>query len=172
MAVRFEVQFDTAFNNSRSMKNRKAAQRQSEAMRDRVFAKYQSLVGTVYKNSLAARRAAIAELNNPNLHEEYWDNDNEPRRPLFMSSSCFARAIPSAGGVFLYFRSNPAKGYFYPSAGTKAATAKELYKLLSAPSLGRAYHNGWGARNGAKKRITKAGNTEYAIKRFPKSPKL
>ena len=79
--------------------------------------------------------------------------------------------IPSAGGVFLYFRSNPTKGYWYPAAGTTAGTAKRVYKLLKSKSLGRAYHDFWGAQNGAKKRITRAGNIEYDIKKFPKAPR-
>lgn len=170
MSIVFNVANNAAFANGATMRNRRAAQRQSEAMRGRVFAKYQALVGTVYKNSLAARRAANAELNDRKKHEEYWNNDTTPRRNLNMSSSCFAKAIPSAGGIFLYFRSNPEKGYFYPAGGTTEESAKRLYKLLSSSSPGSTYHAYWGAQNGAKKRITKAGNTEYALKRFPKAP--
>lgn len=170
MSIVFNVANNAAFANGATMRNRRAAQRQSEAMRSRVFAKYQALVGTVYKNSLAARRAANAELNDRKKHEEYWNNDTTPRRTLNLSSSCFAKAIPSASGIFLYFRSNPEKGYFYPAGGTTEESAKRLYKLLSSSSPGTAYHAYWGAQNGAKKRITKAGNTEYALKRFPKAP--
>jgi hypothetical protein len=137
--------------------------RQTEEMRNKVFSKYQNLVGTIYKNSLAARRAANAELNDPKMHPEYWDNDSQPRKTLNMSSSCFAKAIPSAGGVFLYFRSNPEKAYFYPCAGTTAETAKRLSTLLKSPSIGRAYLGGWGAQNGAKKVTSKSGRS-YSYK--------
>jgi hypothetical protein len=146
-----------------NFKNRRAAQRQTEAERSRIFAKYQSLVGTMFKNSLAARRAANAELNNPSLHPEYWDDDTTPRLPLSLTSSCFAQVTPMAGGVMLYFRSNPSKGYFYPSGGTKAETAKRVYDLLSSPSLGQAYHSYWGAQNGAKKVTSKSGKS-YSYK--------
>lgn len=152
-------------------RNRRAARRQTEEMRSRIFAKYQDQVGTVYKNSLAARRAANAELDDKTKHPEYWDNDRYPRLELNITSSCFARAIPSNGGVFLYFRSNPDKAYFYPSAGTTAATAKRVERLVSSGSLGKAYHNYWGKQNGAKKRLTKAGNIDYGIK-FPRSPRI
>lgn len=163
MSIVFNVANNAAFANGATMRNRRAAQRQSEAMRGRVFAKYQALVGTVYKNSLAARRAAQAELNDRKKHEEYWDNDTTPRRNLNMSSSCFAKVIPSAGGVFLYFRSNPERGYFYPCAGTTAATAERVAKLLKSPSLGSAYHSYWGAQNGAKKVMSKSGKS-YSYK--------
>lgn len=168
MAIKFDI--GEGLHNP-GFRNRRAAMRQSEELRNRVFMKYQALVGTVYKNNLAARRAAIAELKDPKKHEEYWDEDTKPRRELNLTSSCFAKVIPSAGGVFLYFRSNPTKGYWYPAAGTTAGTAKRVYKLLKSKSLGRAYHDFWGAQNGAKKRITRAGNIEYDIKKFPKAPR-
>lgn len=172
MSIVFNIANNAAFANGSTMRNRRAAQRQTEDMRDKVYAKYQSLVGKSYgfKNSLAARRAANEELRNPKLHPEYWDNDKQPRKTLNMSSSCFSKVIPSAGGVFLYFRSNPERGYFYPAGGTTEESAKRIYKLLSSSSPGRAYHAYWGVQNGAKKRITKAGNIEYALKRFPKAP--
>lgn len=151
--------------------NRRAARRQTEDMRNRIFSKYQDLVGTVYKNSLAARRAANRELNDPTKHPEYWNDDSTPRLPLNITSSCFARVVPSNGGVFLYFRSNPEKAYFYPAAGTTAETAKRVEKLVTSPSLGQAYHQYWGQQNGAKKRITKKGNIDYGI-RFPKAPRI
>lgn len=171
MAITFNINpAAQAGMNASTLQNRRAAQRQSEAMRDRIFGKYQALVGTLYKNSLAARRAAQAELNDREKHPEYWDQDKTPRRELNLSSTCFAKAIPSGGGVFLFFRSNPEKAYFYPCAGTKAETAKRLTTLLTSGSIGRKYHESWGAQNGAKKRITKVGNIDYGI-RFPKLPK-
>lgn len=163
MAIVFNVANSVPYANGSMMRNRRAAMRQTEEMRNKVFDKYQNLVGTIYKNSLAARRAANAELNDPKMHPEYWDNDSQPRKTLNMSSSCFAKAIPSAGGVFLYFRSNPEKAYFYPCAGTTAETAKRLSTLLKSPSIGRAYLNGWGAQNGAKKVMSKSGKS-YSYK--------
>lgn len=164
MAIRFSIhQAAKPGMNGSTLRNRRAAQRQTEAMRDQVYAKYQALVGTVYKNSLAAHRAATAELNDRKKHEEYWNEDNTPRRHLNLHSTCFARAIPSAGGVFLYFRSNPDKPYFYPSGGTTAETAKRVEELLTAPSIGRAYLNYWGAQNGAKKVMSKSGKS-YSYK--------
>jgi hypothetical protein len=151
-----------AFGNAASFRNRRAAMRQTEEQRSRIFAKHQALVGTLYKNMLSARRAANRELDEL---PEYWDEDTHPRLPLNISSSCFAQIIPSSGGVFLYFRSNPDKGYFYPSAGTKAETAKRVYDLVSSGSLGTAYHNYWGAQNGAVKKTSKSGKSySYKLK--------
>ena len=142
--------------------NRRAARRQTEEMRNRI---------AVVLIAFSARRAANRELNDPTKHPEYWNDDSTPRLPLNITSSCFARVVPSNGGVFLYFRSNPEKAYFYPAAGTTAETAKRVEKLVSSPSLGQAYHQYWGQQNGAKKRITKKGNIDYGI-RFPKAPRI
>ena len=145
-----------------NFKNRRAARRQTEEQRNEIFAKYQALVGTMFKNTMAARRAANAELDKL---PEYWDEDTTPRLPLDLTSSCFANVVPAAGGVFLYFRSNPSKGYFYPSAGTTAETAKRVEQLVSEPSLGKAYHNYWGAQNGARKVMSKSGKSySYKLK--------
>lgn len=145
--------------------NRRAARRQTEEQRNRVFSKYQALVGTVFKNSMAARRAASKELNDPDKTPEYWNEDTKPRRELNMSSTCFSKAVPAAGGVFLYFQSNPEKGYFYPSAGTTEATAKRLERLISAGSIGGFYHSSWGKQNGAKKVMSKSGKSySYRMK--------
>lgn len=164
MAIQFNAG-NVLHNYNFNYANRRAARRQTEAQRNRVFSKYQSLVGTAFKNSLAARRAAHKELNDPMKTPEYWDNDTKPRKELHITSSCFSKVIPSAGGVFLYFRSNPNKPYFYPSAGTTAATAKRVEKLVSSPSLGIAYHNYWGAQNGAKKVMSKSGKSyRYVLK--------
>lgn len=141
---------------------RRAAYRQTQEQRNEIYAKHQALVGTLYRNTMAARRAANAELKEL---PEYWDEDLTPRRPLNITSSCFANIIPAAGGVFLYFRSNPTKGYFYPSAGTKAETAKRVGKLVESPSLGQAYHEYWGAQNGAQKKVSKSGKSySYKLK--------
>lgn len=162
MAMNFIPSSSKAFGNAASFRNRRAAMRQTEEQRSRIFAKHQALVGTLYKNMLSARRAANRELDEL---PEYWDEDTHPRLPLNISSSCFAQIIPSSGGVFLYFRSNPDKGYFYPSAGTKAETAKRVYDLVSSGSLGTAYHNYWGAQNGAVKKVSKSGKSySYKLK--------
>lgn len=165
MAIVFNIANSVPYANGSMMRNRRAAMRQTEEMRNKVYAKYQSLVGKRYgfANSMAARRAANDELKNPKLHPEYWDNDTQPRKTLNMSSSCFEKAIPTAGGVFLYFRSKPEKGYFYPCAGTTAGTAERLAKLLKSQSIGRAYLNGWGAQNGAKKVVSKSGKSSYQL---------
>lgn len=141
---------------------RRAAFRQTQEQRDRIFAKHQALVGTLYKNTMAARRAANSELKEL---PEYWDEDSTPRRPLNITSSCFSDVVPAAGGVFLYFRSNPSKGYFFPAAGTTAETAKRVGKLVESPSLGQAYHEYWGAQNGARKKLSKSGKSySYKLK--------
>lgn len=161
MGIRF-TPGDQLHNPGFNWAERRAAFRQTERQRNEIFAKHQALVGTLYKNTMAARRAANSELNQL---PEYWDDDLTPRRPLNITSSCFANIIPAAGGVFLYFRSNPTKGYFYPSAGTKEETAKRVGKLVEEPSLGRAYHDYWGAQNGARKKVSKSGKSvTYKLK--------
>ena len=137
-------------------KRSRAARRQTEEQREKIFAKYQALVGTLYKNSLAARRAANRELKEV---PEYWNEDLVPRRELNTTSSCIERVVPNAGGVFIYFRSNPSKGYFYPSAGTTAETAKRVEQLVTSPSLGRAINGAWGQQNGAQRVMSKSGKS-------------
>lgn len=164
MGIRFTPGSGTG---NAGLRNRRAAYRQTLADRERVFAKYQSLVGKRYgfANSVAARRAAEQELKNPRLHPEYWDEDNVPRQNMNLNSSCFANIIPAAGGVFLYFRSNPSKGYFYPSAGTTEETAKRVAQLVTSPSMGGAYNGYWGAQNGARKKYSKSGKSvTYTLK--------
>lgn len=144
--------------------NRRAAKRQTEAQRQAVFDRYSALVGTVYKNSLAARRAALYELNDPQLTPEYWDKDTKPRRELNITSSCIKSVTPYAGGCFIQFQnSKNNKSYFYPCAGTTAETAKRIYNLVKSRSLGTLYHNGWGSQNGAKKVMSKSGKS-YSYK--------
>lgn len=165
MPITFSV--SNGSGNRFNMANRRAAQRQTEQMREKVFDKYRMLVGTPYgpRNMMDAHRKAVSELNDPRIHPEYWDNDSTPRLPLSLSSSCFAQVTPVAGGVMLYFRSNPSKGYFYPSAGTKEETAKRVYQLLSSGSMGGAYNSYWGAQNGAKRKYSKSGKSySYKLK--------
>ena len=157
MAIRFELNNNTAHNSG--FRNRRASMRQTEDMRNAIFAKYQALVGMQFRNTAEARRAALNELGNPELHPEYWDEDQTPRQTLNLSSTCFARAVPAAGGVFLYFQSNPTKGYFYPSAGTTAETAKRVADLFAHGSVGKYYHAAWGKVNGARKKVSKSGKS-------------
>lgn len=157
MSIRFDV--GNGSGNRFSFKNRRAAYRQTQAERNNVYAKYQALVGTLFKNSMAARRAADAELRDPKQHPEYWDNDQVPRLPLRNTSTCVDALVPAAGGVFIYFKSNPSKGYFYPSAGTTEGTAERIGELLTSTSIGESLNGGWGAQNGAARKYSKSGKS-------------
>lgn len=120
--------------------NRLAARRQTQAQRDAVFAKYQSLVGTMYRNSYQARMEALRELSDPQRTPEYWNEDTQPRLPLGLTSSMLAKIQPVMGGAFVYFQSNPSKPYFYPGSGTEAA-AKKIEELVTSPDIGKAFRN-------------------------------
>jgi hypothetical protein len=120
--------------------NRLAARRQTQAQRDAVFAKYQSLVGTMYRNSYQARMEALRELSDPQRTPEYWDEDTQPRLPLGLTSSMLAKIQPVMGGAFVYFQSDPSKPYFYPGGGTES-TAKRIEELVTSPDIGQAFHN-------------------------------
>lgn len=118
--------------------NRLAARRQTQAQRDAVFAKYQSLVGTMYRNSYQARMEALRELSDPQRTPEYWNEDTEPRLPLGLTSSMLAKIQPVMGGAFISFHSNPGKMYWYPGGGTDA-TAKRVEELVTSPDIGKAF---------------------------------
>lgn len=120
--------------------NRLAARRQTQAQRDAVFAKYQSLVGTMYRNSYQARMEALRELSDPQRTPEYWNEDTQPRLPLGLTSSMLAKIQPVMGGAFVYFQSDPSKPYFYPGGGTEAA-AKKVEELVTSPDIGKAFIN-------------------------------
>lgn len=120
--------------------NRLAARRQTQAQRDAVFAKYQSLVGTMYRNSYQARMEALRELSDPQRTPEYWNEDTQPRLPLGLTSSMLAKIQPVMGGAFIYFQSNPSKPYFYQGGGTEAA-AKKIEELVTSPDIGKAFRN-------------------------------
>ena len=124
--------------NTLNFANRKAAARQTQAQRDAVFAKYNSLVGTMYQNSYAARLAALQELSDPQRTPEYWNEDVEPRLPLNLSSSVLASIRPTMGGAFITFHSNPGKMYFYPGGSTED-TAKRVETLVTSPDIGKAF---------------------------------
>lgn len=124
--------------NTINFANRKAARRQTQEQRDQVFAKYQSLVGTMYRNSYQARLAALQELSDPSLTPEYWNEDMQPRLPLNLSSSMIAKIQPAMGGAFISFHSNPGKMYWYPGGGT-AETAKRVEELVTSPDIGRMF---------------------------------
>lgn len=151
MPIRFDIGPGET-NASFIYANRRAARRQTEAERDAVFRKYRMLVGTVYSNSWQARLAALKELSDPAVHPEYWDEDMRPRLPLNISSSMLSAIVPSAGGAFLHFRSNPGKAYYYPCAGTTAATAKRVEDLVTSPDLEKAYAGWWARMNGGRRR--------------------
>lgn len=124
--------------NTINFANRLAARRQTEAQRDAVFAKYRTLVGTMYQNQYAARLAALEELSDPRRTPEYWNEDTEPRLPLNLSSSMLASIRPTMGGAFISFHSNPSKMYFYP-VGSVADTAKRIETLVTSPDIGKAF---------------------------------
>ena len=124
--------------NTINFANRKAARRQTQEQRDQVFAKYQSLVGTLYRNNYQARLAALQELSDPRLTPEYWNEDMQPRLPLNLSSSMIAKIQPAMGGAFISFHSNPGKMYWYPGGGT-AETAKRVEELVTSPDIGRMF---------------------------------
>lgn len=125
--------------NTINFANRKAARRQTQEQRDLVFAKYNSLVGTMYRNQYEARMAALQELSDPQKTPEYWNEDVEPRLPLNLSSSMLAKVQPALGGAFISFHSNPGKMYWYPGGGT-AETARRVEELVTAPNVGAAFH--------------------------------
>lgn len=120
--------------------NRLAARRQTQAQRDAVFAKYQSLVGTMYRNSYQARMEALRELSDPQRTPEYWNEDTQPRLPLGLTSSMLAKIQPVMGGAFIYYQSDPSKPYFYPGGGTEDA-AKKIEELVTSPDIGKAFRN-------------------------------
>lgn len=124
--------------NTINFANRKAARRQTQEQRDLVFAKYNSLVGTMYRNQYEARMAALQELSDPQKTPEYWNEDVEPRLPLNLSSSMLAKVQPALGGAFISFHSNPGKMYWYPGGGT-AETARRVEELVTAPDVGRMF---------------------------------
>lgn len=125
--------------NTINFANRKAARRQTQEQRDQVFAKYQSLVGTMYRNNYQARLAALQELSDPRLTPEYWDEDMQPRLPLNLSSSMIAKIQPAMGGAFISFHSNPGKMYWYPGSSSTEGTAKRIEELVTSPDIGRMF---------------------------------
>ena len=145
------------------MFHRRTARRQTEAQRDRIFAQYQSLIGLPNgpKNLLAARRMAEKKLKEL---PEYWDEDTKPRfGGPGGSSSAIAEISPYAGGVFIRFQGGT-KQYWYPAAGTKAATAKRVEKLILQGSIGKYFNQTFANRNRMKTRRTKGGKLKYVGK--------
>lgn len=157
--MKFEVRNRSRNNATFKWNNQRAAKRQTEAQRSRIFAKHQALVGIVYRNGLAARRAALAELKKL---PEYWDEDKYPRRVINPSSSAVASIRPAYGAVYVAFKSNPGKEYYYPvGLGTKELSAKAAQKLVTSPSIGKAMHNWFGPQHALKTHRTKKGNIAY-----------
>lgn len=145
--IRFDIGAG-ADNSGFNYANRRAAWRQTEEQRELIRQRYNALVGTLYRTPMQANEAAERELDSL---EEYWDEDRVPRRPLNITSNMFSSIVPMAGGAMLYFRSNPSKGYFYPSAGTVPETAKRVAELVSSPDLEKAFTNYWSLMNGGRK---------------------
>lgn len=172
-SIIFNVASDSHNNSTFNWAERRAAFRQTEEQRNRVFSKYQALVGTVFKNSMAARRAANKELNDRDKTPEYWDDDTAPRRSITPSSSAIKNIRTFAGGCFIQFKGNgPSreKWYWYPCAGTKEATAKRVGKMLTSNSIGKYYNSVFRGQNAMGTRITKAGNKEYVGKMLSYKP--
>jgi hypothetical protein len=120
--------------------NRLAARRQTEEQRAQIRAKYLALVGSRFPSTFAANAAADRELDSI---PEYWDNDSQPRLPLNPTSTMISRIEPRMGGAFIYFRSNPSKGYFYPAGGSTAATAKKVEQLVISPDVEKHFQMFW-----------------------------
>lgn len=168
--ITFNVASDAHNNATFNWAERRAAFRQTEERRNAVYAKHQALVGTLYKNMNSARRAANAELKEL---PEYWDDDTTPRRDISPSSSAIENIRTFAGGCFIQFKGkgpSHAKWYWYPCAGTKAATAKRVGKMLTSDSIGKYYNSVFRAQNAMGTRITKAGNKEYVGKMLSYKP--
>lgn len=169
-SIIFNVASDAHNNSTFNWAERRAAFRQTEEQRNRIFAKHQALVGTLYKNMMSARRAANAELNQL---PEYWDDDTSPRRSITPSSSAIKNIRAFAGGCFIQFKGNgpsSSKWYWYPCAGTKDATAKRIGKMLTSHSIGKYYNSEFRARNAMSTRISKAGNKVYVGRMLSYNP--
>lgn len=144
--IRFD--FGPGGTNAYNYANRRAAARQTQQQRDLIHQQYQSLVGRMFPNAFAARMAeekALSEL------PEYWNEDTKPRLPLNLQSEMLSAIVPSSGGAFLYFRSNPGKGYFYPCGAGTAETAKRVEQLVTSPDIEKAYAGWWGRMNGKRR---------------------
>ena len=148
------------------MFHRRTARRQTEAQREKIFAQMKALIGLPNgpKNLLAAKRLAEQKLREL---PEYWDEDLHPRfGGPGGSSSCIEQITPYAGGVFIKFHNNDTQ-YWYPGAGTVAATAKRVEKLILQPnSIGRYFNKVFAKRNRMKSRRLKSGDIKYVGKMY------
>lgn len=136
MPIVFDIPGTSGHNLSFQWQNRLAAQRQTQDLRNRTYAKYLMLVGPVYRNTLEAREAADRELDEI---PQYWDNDNHPRLPLSPSSSVLQSVRPAYGGCFITFKSDPSRQYWMPCNGSTEATATTIEKLLTSHDIGKSY---------------------------------
>lgn len=160
----FEVNNRSHNNATFKRINQRAAARQTEEQRQAIFDKYERLVGKAFKNRNAARRAAMQELKSI---PEYWDEDQTPRRPLKPSSSAIASIQPYAGAVFVAFKSNPSKKYYYPvGMGTAETAAKAAEELVTADSIGKFMSSTWRHQHALPTKRTKKGNLQYQGKIF------
>lgn len=146
MSIRFEL--GPGGTNAFNYANRRAAARQTQAQRDAIYQKYQRLVGRMFPNQYVANVAAEQELKQL---PEYWDEDTQPRLPLNLQSEMLSSIVPSSGGVFIYFRSNPGKGYYYPAGASTAETAKRVEQLVTSPDIEKAYAGWWAKMNGGRR---------------------
>lgn len=158
MGIKFDIaKVPAGYHNCQlasDMFHRRTAARQTEKQREKIFAEYEAQIGLPNgpKNLLAARRRAHKKLKEL---PEYWDEDNVPRfGGPGGSSSCIKQITPYAGGVFIQFQNNPTQ-YWYPAAGSKAATAKRVEKLILQGSIGEYFNKTFARRN----RMKRAGKT-------------
>lgn len=149
---------------AKDMFHRRTARRQTDEQRSKIFAQYQALIGLPNgpKNLLAARRMAERKLKEL---PEYWDGDTRPRfGGPGGSSSCIEQITPYAGGMFIKFQGGD-KQYWYPGAGTVAATAKRIEKLILQPdSIGKYFNRTFAKRNRMKIKRSKSGTIKYVGK--------
>lgn len=153
-----------AHNNATFTSNREATQRQTDALRSKIFKKWERKIGKdpTVRNLNSARRKAQQELK---TIPQYWDGDETPRRVIKPSSSAVASIRPYAGAVFVAFKSNPSKEYYYPKGmGTTESAAIGAEKLVTADSIGKAINGTWGKAHALKKKVLKSGNIQYSGK--------
>lgn len=166
--MKFNVESHEHNNATFNRTNQDAAQRQTEALRQKVYEKYERMIGKGkgVKNMLSARRLAAKELK---LLPQYWDEDKVPRREITPSSSAVASIRPWAGAVYVAFKSNPSKEYYYPvGMGTAETAAKAAEKLVTDESIGKAMHNWFSPQHALKKKWSKSGKSySYTGKIFP-----
>lgn len=176
MAIQFDITRVPANTGNvmvaKDMFHRRTARRQTDEQRSKIFAEYQALIGLPNgpKNLLAARRMAERKMKEL---PEYWNDDTRPRfGGPGGSSSCIEQITPYAGGMFIKFQGGK-KQYWYPGAGTVAATAKRIEKLILQPeSIGKYFNRTFAKRNRMKIKRSKSGTIKYVGKMLDYDDKL